>query len=500
MTHIPSEGKFHLKVKKFGPISEASIDVRPLTLISGRSSTGKTYFSTLLYALHNLFGGFPRLPLNRFHFPEIMTHEILDLSDFTKSLIEYSVNNQRLPLNFKTFESLPDFVKNEIIFSELNSERFTRRFSISLANMFAIKSNSELRHLPHSNSELMAVNCRYTEAKQEIWSVEFNLQDSTIHSHFKLLDKIRLHEHSTKILSSIFNELASNPNQNHNTSSLAENFLKTLAHPIHHRCGTAHYLPATRSGLLQHFRALALMALKQYSSLESSRLLIPDIQIAFLLNLLATESTSDDFENSDGDRKSIIEISEELEHQLVGGKVQLASSHDEVFSDFEFSPYNIEKTLSLRQSSSMISEVSPIILTLRNSVKPSDLLIIEEPEAHLHPSAQISLVQCLAKLINCDVKVLMTTHSDWILRTLHNMVLRGEYNNAAKNPKQNSSHGIMAKDVGVWEFVEGKDKSGAVANEIKFEEDTFEPIDYINLDAELYNDGTLSRENIADIS
>ena len=429
-----------------------------------------------------------------------MTRELLDLSDFTKSLIEYSVNNQRFPLNFKTFESLPDFVKNEIVFSELNSERFTRRFSISLANMFAIKSNSELRHLPHSNSELMAINCRYIEAKQEIWSVEFSLIDSTIHSHFKLLDQILLHEHSTKILSAIFDELASNPHQNHNTSKLAENFLTTLAHPIRHRCGTAHYLPATRSGLLQHYHALALMAIKQYSRLESSRLLIPDIQIAFLVKLLATESTSDGFKNIDGDRKSIVEMSEELEHQLLGGKVQLVSPHDKVFSDFEFSPHNINKTLSLRQSSSMISEVSPIILTLRNSVKPNDLLIIEEPEAHLHPSAQIALVKCLAKLINCDVKVLMTTHSDWILRTLHNMVLRGEYNNAAKNSKQNLSHGILAKDVGVWEFVEGKDKSGTVSNEIKFEEDTFEPIDYINLDAELYNDGTLSSENIADIS
>ena len=93
MTFTPLDGKFHLTLKNFGPISEASLDIRPLTLISGRSNTGKTYYSTLLYALHNLFGGFPRLPLNRFHLPELMTREILNLSEFTDSLVEFSTKN-----------------------------------------------------------------------------------------------------------------------------------------------------------------------------------------------------------------------------------------------------------------------------------------------------------------------------------------------------------------------------------------------------------------------
>ena len=40
-----------ISVKNFGPIAEANIDLRPLTVFVGPSNTGKTYFATLVYAL-----------------------------------------------------------------------------------------------------------------------------------------------------------------------------------------------------------------------------------------------------------------------------------------------------------------------------------------------------------------------------------------------------------------------------------------------------------------
>ncbi len=49
--------KVEIAVKNFGPIAEANIDLRPLTVLVGPSSTGKTYFATLVYALHGAFDG-----------------------------------------------------------------------------------------------------------------------------------------------------------------------------------------------------------------------------------------------------------------------------------------------------------------------------------------------------------------------------------------------------------------------------------------------------------
>ena len=41
--------KIEIEVKNFGPIAEANIDLRPLTVFVGPSNTGKTYFATLVY-------------------------------------------------------------------------------------------------------------------------------------------------------------------------------------------------------------------------------------------------------------------------------------------------------------------------------------------------------------------------------------------------------------------------------------------------------------------
>ena len=46
--------------------------------------------------------------------------------------------------------------------------------------------------------------------------------------------------------------------------------------------------------------------------------------------------------------------------------------------------------------------------------KEGDLLIIENPEIHLHPSGQSELVEFLAFLAQCGVQIIVETHSDHI--------------------------------------------------------------------------------------
>ena len=45
-------GHLELEVTDFGPITEASLDLRPLTVFIGPSNTGKSYLAILIYALH----------------------------------------------------------------------------------------------------------------------------------------------------------------------------------------------------------------------------------------------------------------------------------------------------------------------------------------------------------------------------------------------------------------------------------------------------------------
>lgn len=51
-----------LEVQDFGPVAQASVQLRPLTVFVGPSNTGKTYLALLIYALHYVFAAFPGFP------------------------------------------------------------------------------------------------------------------------------------------------------------------------------------------------------------------------------------------------------------------------------------------------------------------------------------------------------------------------------------------------------------------------------------------------------
>jgi predicted ATPase len=53
----------------------------------------------------------------------------------------------------------------------------------------------------------------------------------------------------------------------------------------------------------------------------------------------------------------------------------------------------------------------------------NQILIIDEPELNLHPDNQRKMARLLAMLTNAGVKVLFTTHSDYIVKELNNLIM-----------------------------------------------------------------------------
>jgi len=78
-------------VKDFGPVAEADIELKPLTVLMGPNNTGKTYISTLLLIADNIINFYPILPE--------FIRDKPDVLDFVKQNMEesfarlYSVNN-----------------------------------------------------------------------------------------------------------------------------------------------------------------------------------------------------------------------------------------------------------------------------------------------------------------------------------------------------------------------------------------------------------------------
>jgi len=91
-----------------------------------------------------------------------------------------------------------------------------------------------------------------------------------------------------------------------------------------------------------------------------------------------------------------------------------------------FTPQNNQgKTtqLTTNESSSSVRSLLHIGFYLKHQARVGDLLIIDEPELNLHPKNQRKIARLLASLVNCGLKILITTHSDYILRELNNLIL-----------------------------------------------------------------------------
>ena len=67
-------------------------------------------------------------------------------------------------------------------------------------------------------------------------------------------------------------------------------------------------------------------------------------------------------------------------------------------------------------------ETALFSIYLKYVVEKGDLLIIEEPEAHLHPENQRILVKYIVRAVNKGLKVMLTTHSDYVIEQFNNFV------------------------------------------------------------------------------
>ncbi|MDM8521957.1 AAA family ATPase [Desulfococcaceae bacterium HSG8] len=193
---------------------------------------------------------------------------------------------------------------------------------------------------------------------------------------------------------------------------------KTTTHPdIRH----IHYLPASRSGLYQ-----ALSAFSQiFAELSRSRGIlkkkidipsIPEPVSDYFLGLSAIRTRAPGTDNE------ILCIVRETEKNILKGEVLF----DEETKRMVFLPRQTGLRLDMSLTSSMVSELSPVISYLKYLVAFADgisLIFIEEPESHLHPEAQIRLMEIFAKLVTANVRIVLTSHSSHMFNKMNNLIL-----------------------------------------------------------------------------
>lgn len=120
----------------------------------------------------------------------------------------------------------------------------------------------------------------------------------------------------------------------------------------------------------------------------------------------------------------------QLQKQLANGtyKVERRSG------DIQFKPYQKKhdgiatQRMGLHMTSSTVKSLFGLWFYLENQAQPGDLLMIDEPELNVHPENQRHIARLLARLVNAGLRVVISTHSDYIVREFNSLLMLGQDN------------------------------------------------------------------------
>ena len=253
----------------------------------------------------------------------------------------------------------------------------------------------------------------------------------------------------------------------------------------------AYYLPADRTGVM-HSHQVVVSTLVQNATTAGLRI-SPDIPmlsgvLADFLSQLIEMSAQGRPGARRPSRKSAPTFEALLEKNILQGRVRLERS-ETGYPTFAYRPEGWKDDLPLMRASSMVSELAPVVLYLRHVVRPGDVLIIEEPEAHLHPAMQAAFARELARLVRVGICIIMTTHSEWFLEQIGNLVGLSSLPVKRRTGIAGADVALHPDEVGAWLFKPTKRPKGSVVEEVPFNPETgLYRTDYGVVSEALYNE------------
>lgn len=460
----PKGPDVRISVSNFGPIERGSIDLRPMNIFVGPSNTGKTYFATLVYAIHRITKGFPRLP-------PIMNYVFYDVANFAETIqkVIESLDSKQGKFHFS---DLPESVRNRVQSTLTDHGILAHDWEIELERCFDVDTLSELIQA-QGESTGANIGLSIGEKGNPLWNFYMQVLGHGIRVDGKIEDfeighmLRRLEEKIEKVFS---------------TGSL-KGVVNNLHELFESNESDVYYLPSDRGGIMHSHRAIAISLLNRATRPNTRRHSeIPTfsgVMADFMRHIIAYEGPELRDEEPENE---LANIASELEGRVLGGRIEVVRAASRGYPDIVYRPRGMEKGMRLNRASSMVSEIAPVAFFIRSHVRAGDTVIIDEPEAHLHPAAQTEMAVALARLVRAGVRVVMTTHSEWLLQEIGNLMREGELGEG-----DGDSPSLRPRDVGVWLFKK-KGSEGSVVEEIQFDRvEGIGPPDYEDVAESLYN-------------
>ena len=458
-----------LDVENFGPIAEAKgVEIKPMTVFVGPSNTGKSYLAILLHSMLQAMDD-SRMPSIRKARQNVENHldgyealvESIKYQYTDKGVAYHNDEHEHLNLNL---ESMPKQSKEiiELIQEELIDE-IVHGFQRSIQSFFEVSGVEELTS--SGNDLAQTINMRSSD---KTWSLGLNRNTAVYDLRSVSLD---LPDFILSQLINSDNESGSRPREIDMISLYQSIRFDTL---FYFALNDSVYFPAARTGIITSHRILTNRLISNASRygfekeevLPFSRVARDFLDYLVRINELSTSMNSDQHPLSE----PVARIVQMLNDSLISGEITV---QDAEYGPPEFIYSHNGTYIPMTRSSSMVTELAPIILFLKNFVNPGDLLIIEEPEAHLHPAAQQKMAAALAFMVRKGLRVLITTHSHYMVEQMSTFV-----NASHADPEERASKlrllgpdvdkdvYLNEDDIAVYDFDQQSIAGGTVVSEV----------------------------------
>lgn len=421
--------KFYLK--SVGKIKSAELNITPLTIFIGANDAGKTYATSSIWALCNYIN--KDFEFNRTNLALV--------NEFIEQRFFEIVNDG----NFYSEARVPDTLAStltEDIKSSLKKNTpsiLNDTFRFDGFGKSEIGSNSDLTYIDLKieavediNSTLSKLETKFeSEAMFEIWvTVTATSMDGKSCTQKMSFPSVPL---NNKILESSKKTESKSLRLNRDIrifQIIRRQIIKSITGFLYFGISWPTfdddivYIPAARTGIM-----LALNYFVKGTILENNYLNTK------LFDSLKVHRNR--YESSDTFTKPLKNFAESVQisyyennnklggflNSLLPGKIKRQQR-----DSYHFIPNGLSTPIPLAASSSLVTELAPISI-LENRIKMGSVLILEEPEAHLHLAAQREMAKTIVRMVNKGCKILITTHSDTFLQQLNNLILLNDLDN-----------------------------------------------------------------------